>query len=177
MSPSSREYEHQSPELTLVRLPIRDDHIAQAAVAVLLIVLGVLTYSETVGLWISLAVVLMSLAASWKLFIPVRFELGPRGIIQTSFLGTRKTPWREIARYEVHPQGVILYQTHDHSPLAGFTSIDLACRGMKGELESVVHFYMEARRMRTGSSIVRMAEDSSPSQQTSEAKSDSKHSA
>ncbi len=170
MSPSSREFETQSPELSLVRLPIRDDHIAQAAIALLLFVLGLLTYSGTVSMWISLVVVLMCLIATWKLFIPVRIDLGPRGIIQTTFLGTRKTPWREIARYEPHPHGVILYLTHDDSPLAGFASIDLACRGMNSELESIVHFYMESRRLRTGSSIVRMADGSSQSQQPADSK-------
>ncbi|GAA4440453.1 MULTISPECIES: hypothetical protein [Bremerella] len=163
MAPSSREFETQSPELSLVRLPIRDDHFAQAAMAVMLVVLASLTYSGTVSVWISLVVVLACLVASWKMFVPVKIDLGPRGIIQTSFLGSRKTPWREIARYELHEQGVVLYLTQDESPLAGFTSIDLACRKMRPELESIVRFYMESRRLRTGSSIVRMADDFSNS--------------
>lgn len=173
MSPSSREFETQSPELSLVRLPIRDDHIAQVAILILLLVLILLTYSGTVSVWISLGVVIMCLIATWKLFIPVRIDLGPRGIIQTTFAGTRKTPWREIARYETHSHGVILYLTHDDSPLAGFASIDLSCRGMKSDLETIVHFYMESRRLRTGSSIVRMQDESSQPKQPT----DSKHSA
>lgn len=168
MSPSSREFESQSPELSLVRLPIRDDHIAQAAIAVLLAVLALLTYSDTVSVWASLVVVLLCLIATWKLFIPVRIDLGPRGIIQTSIMGTRKTPWREIVRYETHPHGVILYLTRDDSPLAGFASIDLACRKMNSELEATVHFYMESRRLRTGSSIMRMADGSSQTQPTTD---------
>lgn len=166
MAPSSREFETHSPELSLVRLPIRDDHIAQATTALLLIVLAFLTYSNysgTVHVWVSLVVALACLAATWKMFVPVRIDLGPRGIIQNSFLGSRKTPWREIARFETHPQGVILYLTQDDSPLAGFASIDLACRNVKPEVEAIVRFYMESRRMRTGSSIVKMADDISNS--------------
>jgi len=167
MSPSSREFETHSPELSLVRLPIRDDHIAQAATALMLIVLAFLTYSGTVSVWVSLVVVVASLVATWKMFVPVRIDLGPRGVIQNSFLGSRKTPWREIARFEPHKQGVILYLTQDDSPLAGFASIDLACRRhLKPEVEAIVRFYMESRRLRTGSSIVRMAEDISDSKTT-----------
>lgn len=169
MAPSSREFETHSPEISLVRLPIRDDHIAQAATALLLIVLAFLTYSGTVQVWVSLVVVLACLAATWKMFVPVRIDLGPRGIIQNSFLGSRKTPWREIARFETHAQGVILYLTQDDSPLAGFASIDLACRNMKPEVEAIVRFYMESRRMRTGSSIVKMTDDISNSKSGSAA--------
>jgi len=146
-----------------VRLPIRDDHIAQGMTALLLVVLAFLTYSGTVSVWISLAVVFACLAATWKMFVPVRIDLGPRGVIQNSFLGSRKTPWREIARFEPHEQGVVLYLTQDDSPLAGFASIDLACRSVKPEVEAIVRYYMESRRMRTGSSIVRMADDVSGS--------------
>lgn len=169
MPPSSREFETHSPELSLVRLPIRDDHIAQGTTALLLIVLAFLTYSGTVSVWVSLGVVLACLAATWKMFVPVRIDLGPRGIIQNSFLGSRKTPWREIARFEPHEQGVILYLTQDDSPLAGFASIDLACRSMKPEVEAIVRYYMESRRMRTGSSIVKMADDLSNSKSGSAA--------
>lgn len=152
-----------------MRLPIRDDHIAQAATLVLILVLAFLTYSGTVSIWIAMLVVLACLAASWKMFVPIRIDLGPRGIIQNSFLGSRKTPWREITRYEVHDQGVILYLTQDDSPLAGFASIDLACRQMKPEVEAIVRFYMESRRLRTGSSIVQMAQDISKSKSRSQA--------
>lgn len=169
MAPSSREFETQSPELSLVRLPIRDDHIAQAATLLLILVLAFLTYSGTVSIWIAMLVVLACLAASWKMFVPIHIDLGPRGIIQNSFLGSRKTPWREITRYEVHDQGVILYLTQDDSPLAGFASIDLACRQMKPEVEAIVRFYMESRRLRTGSSIVQMAQDISKSKSRSQA--------
>ncbi|MBI1246781.1 hypothetical protein GC197_02920 [bacterium] len=163
MAPSSREFDSQSPELSLVRLPIRDDHVAQIMTAVLVLALAYLTYAGTVNIWVSLLVVFACLIAAWKMFLPVKIELGPRGIIQTTIFGSRKTPWREIARYQSHPHGVILYLTADDSPLAGFASIDLACRKMKTDLESTVRFYMESRRLRTGSSIVRMAEDASNS--------------
>ncbi len=169
MAPSSREFETHSPEISLVRLPIRDDHIAQAVTALLLVVLAFLTYSGTVSVWVSMVVVLACLVATWKMFVPVRIDLGPRGIIQNSFLGSRKTPWREIARFDTHEHGVILYLTPDDSPLAGFASIDLACQSLKPEVEAIVRYYMESRRMRTGSSIVKMADDISGSKSKSAA--------
>lgn len=162
MAPSSREIETHSPELSLVRLPIRDDPIAQAVIGLLLVVVGALAWSGSISLWIGMVAVALGLIATWKLFIPVKIDLGPRGIVQSSILGTHKTAWREIVRWQTHSQGVVLYLTPDNSPLAGFASIDLSQRGQADELESVVRYYMESRRLRTGSSIVRLSDSSPP---------------
>lgn len=163
MTSSTRGFETHSPEFSFVRLPLRDDRIAQLVGGVLLLVLIFLIYSGAVSLWMSLAIALLCLVATWKLFVPVKIDLGPRGIIQSSALGTRKTPWREISRYTVHQSGIVLYLTDDDSPLAGFASIDLAARGMSDNLEPVVRYYMESRRLRTGSSIVQMVDPASES--------------
>jgi len=163
MNRSSREVDSQWPEVTVTRLPVRDDHIARLVLVALLCIFIALGVSEAVPLWQVLAIALLCMAACWKLILPMRIELGPRGIMRATLFGAKRIPWREVARYESHPTGVVIFLSDESSPLAGIDSIDISGTSKQNELESVVKYYMESQQFRAGSSIVSQGSSKAPS--------------
>ena len=95
-------------ELRLVSWPLRDGGLPawSAVIACLAAPIAVwwLSNSLVAGLVGLVAVVL----AAWRLWLPVRYELGPSGVTVTVMGRRRRIPWRQIARYEIRRRGVVL---------------------------------------------------------------------
>jgi len=146
-----------------MRLPIRDDPMARWVLVALLCIFVALGVSKAVPLWQVLAIALLCIAVCWKLVLPMRIELGPRGILRSTLFGAKRIPWREVARYEVHPYGVVIFLSDESSLLAGIDSIDISGASKRSEVESVVKYYMESQQFRAGSSIVSQGSSRAPS--------------
>ncbi len=87
-------------------------------------------------------------AAIWRLWVPVAFELGPKGIWQT-VLGRRKCfPWQAIARYEVTGRGVLLLPVDDRTPLAPLRAVYIRWRDHREQLLALVQYYVIPRTKR-----------------------------
>jgi hypothetical protein len=80
--------------------------------------------------------------AIWRTWIPVFFDLGPKGIEQTMLGRKIRIPWPAIARYEVTSQGVVLVP---ESNRITFRSFYIRWGDHKERLLQLVQYYVLPR--------------------------------
>ena len=80
--------------------------------------------------------------AIWRTWIPVYFDLGPKGIEQTMLGRQIRIPWRSIARYEVTRRGVVLLPENNRIP---FRSLYVRWRDHQEQLLQLVQYYVLPR--------------------------------
>jgi hypothetical protein len=98
-----------------------------------------------------LITVLALMAASWRLWIPVRFEFGSKGILQTALGRPRRIAWGEFARYEVRRQGVLLLADPQTSPLAALRGLFIRFNQQREPLLETIEFFLNSRSSNTPS--------------------------
>lgn len=84
------------------------------------------------------------LLAAWRLWIPVTYELGAKGIIQEVLGRARQIPWAQLVNYEEHPLGISLL-LDDTPALAPMHSLFIYWSGQREELLKVIEFYTQVR--------------------------------
>jgi len=65
------------------------------------------------------------LAALWRYFLPVQFELDEHGVERSLFGWRRHVRWSAVARYEVCPAGVLLVPSRRQTPMSAFAGLFL----------------------------------------------------
>lgn len=143
----------QSEDVVSLRnWPLRDDGPAAwlvliAAVAISVGV-GILSSSVIAG-----GVSMFALAVSlWRLWLPVRFEIGPRGIAQQVFGSRRLIIWRNIPRVEIREQGIIFHASSNPSRFALLRSIYVRDRDHRRAILDILERFA-VQGYRRGSSI------------------------
>jgi hypothetical protein len=132
------------PPLRLSNFPLRDE--GWIPWAMLLLFGGV---AALAGAWsaspamggLLLAALLL---AGWRIWVPVRFEIGPTGVTQTVLGRSRTVPWTRVARFDVRNRGVLLLGDDDQSPLASVHGLYIHWGKRQHELLEMLHFYLEA---------------------------------
>lgn len=81
----------------------------------------------------------------WRLWIPVTFEVGPRGIIEIVFRRRRMISWRLIARYEIRRHGVLLFAEASPSGLAVLRSTYIRWDKQRDKLLETLQYYLSSR--------------------------------
>lgn len=108
------------------------------------------TLSESVAMGcLSFGALVLS---AWRLWVPVSYEIGPRGITQELLRRQRLIRWSDVGRCELRPYGVLLLPDSEvatHSVLRG---LYIHCYAREKLLETV-EYYLSAPRHR-GSSVV-----------------------
>ena len=82
----------------------------------------------------------------WRIWMPVEYEIGPGGLIETVLGRRRRISWRLIGAYEISGRSVRLYPKAGSARL--FASRSLYLRGGRhhSELCQLVEFYLTPRR-------------------------------
>jgi hypothetical protein len=132
-------------ELLLANWPLRDD-----GPLAWLVVIGAVAASVTAGFVAQSAVmgVVSFLALSialWRLWVPVTFELGPRGVVQILFGRRRRIAWSSVARYEVRRHGVLLLSEETQGPAAALRGLYVRWGRHREELLAVIAHYLGNR--------------------------------
>ncbi len=83
------------------------------------------------------------LLAGWRLWLPVRFDIGPTGVTQTVLGRSRTVPWTRVARFDLRSHGVLLLGDDDQSPTASVHGLYIHWGSREEELLSMLHFYLE----------------------------------
>lgn len=142
--PSSR----QRPALTSLQLqswPPRDEAFRTLGVAAFEILAAVLAGSMT-GRWTTgLLVGVLLGVASWELWVPMRYELGPKGIIRWMPFRRRRILWSEFTHYEVQAHGVFLRHYTDQQPFGAMRGLFLPSRAPHAELLPALDQYLKPR--------------------------------
>jgi hypothetical protein len=138
-------------DLQLVNWPLRDD--PARAWAVLAIAVGaavgagVLAGSLPMG---SLALGALGISL-WRLWIPVKFELGSRGVSQSVFGRRRRIGWSDIPSFEVRSHGVLLLPSREPLLLSRLRGLYIRFAGRREELLASVEYYVSPEPLRGAS--------------------------
>lgn len=110
-----------------------------------------LSASPTLGM-LSFAALALS---AWRLWIPVAYEIGSRGITQELFGRQRLIPWRDIGRCELRPDGVLLLPDPEATTSSVLRGLYIQCRANRHQLLDAIEYYVTSRATRhSGSSVV-----------------------
>lgn len=121
--------------------PLRDEGLKSWAMVVIALVLVALAWT----IWGSLAFTLITgttLAVSlWRLWLPVKWELGLTGVTLVVLGFRRRIPWLAVARFELGRDGVWLFADREASPQRG-TFIGYA--DQRQRITACVEYYLGA---------------------------------
>lgn len=130
-------------EIHLISWPLRDEG---AGPWVLL--LGAATLAGTTGYFAqSLPIGLLFLAALWlslwRLWLPVRYDLGQRGVVETVLGRQSRIGWSHVAGYEVRRNGVLLLATHEPTLLRTLQARYVPWGGRRSQVLEMVRYYLD----------------------------------
>lgn len=130
-------------ELHFSAWPLRDEGVAPwlllTVSAALAIAGGYISRSLPLGL-MCLAALWISL---WRVWLPVRYDLGPRGVVETVLGRRHRIGWTQVARYEIRRRGVLLLATHESTPLRTLQALYVPWGRRQTEVLEIVRFYLD----------------------------------
>ena len=88
------------------------------------------------------------MCSCWRLWFPVTFDLGTKGITQSTLVFRWRIPWRCFARYETRQGGVWLLSDAEPAPLSTLRGIYLPWSDQQDQVLAVLDFFLAARRQR-----------------------------
>jgi hypothetical protein len=147
----SRNRTSPSP-VQLVVWPPRDEPLRMALIASFILAAGVLAASATGGWPTGILISTLLFAATWNLWLPVKFELGPKGIVRSVFRWRRRFPWSEFGSYELQPHGVFLWPLSRETACSPVHGLFLPRETPHPELLQVLDYYLRPRLAEGGNS-------------------------
>ena len=125
--------------------PLRDDWAFAGSSLLGTVLLGWLvaraTESASAGFVCGLAMQL----TLWRLWLPVTFEFGPRGIVQSVLGRARLVTWNRISAVRLRPAGILITFDQRELPLAVFSSLYVRWRDQQTAVLAVVRQYVPTR--------------------------------
>lgn len=150
--PSNTPVEVHRPPATIIapadvdhwNWPIRDDGwyaIGPVGIFLAAVAIGVWQGSD----WrLPTATGAIAALALWRLWIPVRFELGVNGVTQNYLGFSRRIPWIAVHRFDVEPTGVWLFPTNSTKPARYVDGIFIRFGNRRSEIMSAITYYLGA---------------------------------
>lgn len=133
------------PTVHLMSWPPRHEPLRTWIVAGLEIATAVIAAYSTERWAMGLLVFGLLLVASWPLWLPVRFELGAKGIFRGVLGWRRRISWTEFSRYETYTHGVFLCHHSNQQPFAAVSGLFLPSKPPHAELLPVLDYYLRPR--------------------------------
>jgi hypothetical protein len=119
--------------------PLRDEGLKPWAILVGAIALVALVWA----IWANAAFALFTYAvfalALWRLWIPVKWELGLTGVTLVVLGFSRRIPWLSVARFELREDGVWLFADRTAAPQRG-TFIGYG--GQRERMQACIEYYL-----------------------------------
>lgn len=142
----------QNPELggppadvALTNCPFRDSPVATVVVILVLTAAGIgiayLADSPAMGVLGSAAIA----TSMWRMWVRVKFEFGPKGIVQTMFGRQRRISWSAVKRREIRQQGILLLFDDRRAPVATLRGLYIRWNKQPDALIAVVDYYLGPR--------------------------------
>ena len=137
----------QIPEsIRIVNWSLRDSGLSAWAVALLTlaaaIYAGQASHSWAMGIvWFTVLFIV-----AWRVWIPVTFDVGKKGVTQV-VLGLRwRIPWSHIAGYQVRRRGVLLLADPKPSSLAPLRGVYIQWKSQRDELIELLEYFLAKRQ-------------------------------
>ena len=133
------------PTATLKSWPLRDEPLPSWG-ALGLASVAALVGSQMSGRWgIGIVLFAVILATTWQLWMPMSFELSPKGVIRSILIWRRRIAWSEFSRYELLPHGIFLRHFSDQSALDSVNGLFLPSKPPHAELTAILDYYLKPR--------------------------------
>ncbi len=103
---------------------------------------GVYWYSRD---WLMTAASLAALlAVSWRLWLPIRFHIGPTGIIQSVLGQQRQLGWGYVRQVQPHRGGVqVIYQSRSDQISLSKSIVISVPSNQQGDLNATFEYYLQ----------------------------------
>lgn len=141
MTSSSQTRSLAPPPIVWRSWPLRDEPAAARLTAVVLALLAAGVIVATGSAWLSLLATTAVVLAMWKLFVPLEYHLGARGLRQTLFGRSRLIRWSQIKVVEVRRHGVLFYPDTYFGPLRAMRGTYVPWCGQRTAVLTVIEFY------------------------------------
>jgi hypothetical protein len=132
-------------ELTITSWPLRQEPGRSAAILAGMLAMSAYALWSTNSGVVGSLVLLALLASAWRLWVPVDFELGPRGVVQRAWGRRRRIPWRRFAGFELRPRGAFLFADDRPGSLAFLNSLFIRYPAQPERLAEVLQLYLVPR--------------------------------
>ena len=119
----------------------RNSWITVFGIVVVAISLGFVAQS----LYLSVLGLAAIAAAMWRMWIPIRYELGPKGITQRILGRQLRIPWSAIRRGEVRQHGVLIMSKADDSLRSKLNGTYVRWEGHREQVLAIVAYYLGSR--------------------------------
>jgi hypothetical protein len=133
-------------ELIIASWPIRQEPGRSTLILGAITTVAGYTWYSTASGPIAALVLLALLASAWRLWTPVSFELGPRGLTERIGPRRRRIPWREISGYQIQERGVLLFADSRPGMVAYFRSLFIRYPSEPELLRNCLEKYLEGRK-------------------------------
>ena len=147
LPPPSRQAAHPPllvPSVQLTNWPLCQERTT--AIVMFLIIVGVTTLvQQTTGnLLATLVFGTALMVSSWRLWLPVSYELGPAGLKQTCWRFERLIPWVGFSGYQAQPRGVLLIPRRTYGAKSLFGSLYISCPSQQRDVTTLLDHYLPA---------------------------------
>ncbi len=122
--------------------PLRDEPIGSSLALALAAGAGWLTVWATDSAAMGIAIVALLGVTLWRTWLPVRYQLGSSGVVQSVLGWQRRLAWLEIARYELQHEGVILFCDAEGAPLAALSGVYIRWGEHQDKVQAILEFYL-----------------------------------
>jgi hypothetical protein len=143
---------HSPPAIAWRVWPIRDEGRRAWLLAALVPLVALVCAAATGKPYLSLTGAALSALALWRLWIPVGFELQPKGLVQTLLGRKRITPWKDVRRCEIHDEGIVLFAAPQAAPWDALRGLYVPCGPRREEILVVLAYYIKGLAPQDGSS-------------------------
>jgi len=126
-------------DLAVWNWPLRDDGPKSWALLVAAVAVAALVWAIWGNPGFALFTYAMLALALWRLWVPVKWELGLTGISLVVLGFRRRIPWLAVARFELRDDGVWLFADREALPQRG-TFIGYG--GQKQRVQACIEYYL-----------------------------------
>jgi hypothetical protein len=140
---SRREGKHSPPALAWRVWPLRDEGRRAWLLAALAPLAAIITAATTLRWYLALSAAAVTAIALWRLWVPVAYEVQPKGLSQTILGRTRFIAWRNVRRCEVRSEGVFLLFAAQAVPWDLLRGLYVPCGPRRDEILVVLAYYLK----------------------------------
>lgn len=83
--------------------------------------------------------------STWQMWLPLRYEIGPKGIIASVLGWRRRIRWSAIRRCEIRRAGLLILPSDNSSLATSIQGIYLRWRSHREELIAAARYYLDNR--------------------------------
>lgn len=131
-------------DVALIDWPLRQQPV-RSLVALAAAALGVwLSGWMTGSPWLAGAVAGALAVTLWRTWLPVSYELGGSGIVQSVLGWRRRIPWTAIKNYEMDEEGVLLLPDPVAAPLSPLRGLFLRWGERRSEVIAHLDYYLQS---------------------------------